>query len=607
MSDLAATLVNDFNIAPDDVQKALQFQQRNGGRLEQILVRMGAFSTELLPAYYAQLLGLPLLSDDVFQQLLDNDNWPAASRQQFSAEQFLALTNRHWLPVYSPLFAKEAANQKPAQVATATTTASETATTAVTESQAQGQIQGNAQGQAQAELCLLSPQPAEVEGLELLTLHFGDNLPKLQVCTEEQYTLLKERLSNEPEQNHNADLSLLEEDRLRELASEAPTVNLLNNLIAKGLRRRASDMHIEPWKGRGRVRYRIDGVLQEADIIPLNLLLPVVTRLKLLSKMDIAEKRRPQDGKIEMRVDGRSVDIRVSALPVGEGESVVMRFLLQDALSYDIKTLGIEPDIEAQLLNDLQATSGVILMTGPTGSGKTTSLYSFLSRRNEPGVKIITIEDPVEYQLDGINQVQVQGDIGFTFANALRSVVRQDPDIIMVGEIRDNETAGIALQSALTGHLVFSTLHTNDAPSAYTRLLDLGVEPFLLSAAVKVVLAQRLVRKLCPHCSVPDVDAAEKVQHLKLNWLAAQQQLSPNYRKAHGCEHCGNTGYRGRVAIIEYLRCDNDLRELLGSSNFLSEAAKLNRERGYRNLLEDGTLKAMRGETSLEEVIRVAG
>ncbi|WP_449361313.1 GspE/PulE family protein [Alishewanella longhuensis] len=280
---------------------------------------------------------------------------------------------------------------------------------------------------------------------------------------------------------------------------------------------------------------------------------------------------------------------------------------MQDALSYDIKTLGIEPDIEAQLLNDLQATSGVILMTGPTGSGKTTSLYSFLSRRNEPGVKIITIEDPVEYQLDGINQVQVQGDIGFTFANALRSVVRQDPDIIMVGEIRDNETAGIALQSALTGHLVLSTLHTNDAPFAYTRLLDLGVEPFLLSAAVKVVLAQRLVRKLCPHCSVPDSDAAEKVQHLKLSWLAAQQQISPNYRKPHGCEHCGNTGYRGRVAIIEYLRCDNALRELLGSSNFLSEAAKLNRDRGYRNLLEDGTLKAMRGETSLEEVIRVAG
>ncbi|CAM5225684.1 hypothetical protein ALON55S_07928 [Alishewanella longhuensis] len=207
-------------------------------------------------------------------------------------------------------------------MATATTTASETATTAVTESQAQGQIQGK----AQAELCLLSPQPAEVEGLELLTLHFGDNLPQLQVCTDEQYTLLKERLSNEPEHNHNADLSVLEEDRLRELASEAPTVSLLNNLIAKGLRRRASDMHIEPWKGRGRVRYRIDGVLQEADIIPLNLLLPVVTRLKLLSKMDIAEKRRPQDGKIEMRVDARSVDIRVSALPVGEGESVVMRF-----------------------------------------------------------------------------------------------------------------------------------------------------------------------------------------------------------------------------------------------------------------------------------------
>ncbi|MEE2001518.1 GspE/PulE family protein [Alkalimonas sp. MEB108] len=565
MSELTATLMESFHIPAEDVQKALQYQQRNGGRLEQILVRMGAFSTELLPAYYARLLQLSLLSDSQYQQLLDDTDWPARTRQQLSSQQLHALLEKHWLPVYASC------------------------------------LNGD------TTLTLLSASPAEIDGLERVSLLFGDDLPAMLVATEEQCLQLQQRLQDEPSQSSDGDLSLLEEDRLRELASEAPTVNLLNNLIAKGLRRRASDMHIEPWKGKGRVRYRIDGVLQEADSIPMNLLLPVVTRLKLLSKMDIAEKRRPQDGKIEMRVDGRSVDIRVSALPVGEGESVVMRFLLQDALSYDIGTLGIEPDIEQLLLQDLQATSGVILMTGPTGSGKTTSLYSFLSRRNEPGVKIITIEDPVEYQLDGINQVHVQSEIGFTFANALRSVVRQDPDIIMVGEIRDKETAGIALQSALTGHLVFSTLHTNDAPSAYTRLLDLGVEPFLLSAAVKVVLAQRLVRQLCSHCSVPDAAAAEKAALLGLDWLATQQGISPDYRKAHGCEHCNHTGYRGRVAIIEYLRCDNDLRALLGHSNFLSEAARLNRERGFRNLLEDGALKAMRGQTSLEEVLRVAG
>lgn len=565
MENIEYFLTSQCQVSIDDYQKALTYQKRNGGRLEQILSRMGALSSEFLPGYYSVLLNCETVTETQFQHVLSSkDEWQSLIKQALNPVVLQQLLENKWIPVALVLDSKS--------------------------------------------LLFWSAEPVHMHGLEMLQHDHPELKFLLQIITEEQatqlYSLYEELSEQLPE---TADLTIIEENRLRELASEAPTVNLLNNLIAKGLRRRASDMHIEPWKGRGRVRYRIDGVLQEADTIPLNTLLPVVTRLKLLSKMDIAEKRRPQDGKIEMRVDGRTVDIRVSALPVGEGESVVMRFLLQDALSYDIKTLGIEADIEQQLLNDLQSTSGVILMTGPTGSGKTTSLYSFLSRRNEPGVKIITIEDPIEYQLDGINQVQVQSDIGFTFANALRSVVRQDPDIIMVGEIRDNETAGIALQSALTGHLVFSTLHTNDAPSAYTRLLDLGVEPFLLSAAVKVVLAQRLVRQLCTHCSIPDNSAAEKIHHLGLNWLAEKHNISLDYRQAHGCEHCNHTGYRGRLAIIEYLRCDNELRELLGHSNFLSEAANLNRQRGYRNLLEDGALKAMRGQTSLEEVLRVAG
>lgn len=555
-------LVDTFKVPYEEVQKAVQFQQRNGGCLEQILVRMGSLSSESLPAYYASVFALEQLSDLQFQTLLSDNSWAQQLANMYTATQLQELKKLNWLPV--------SLTDTPAPV-----------------------------------LTMLTSLPSETGALDYLRSLFPAHEPNIIICSEEQLNSLAKQLINEAEDSGG--LSMLEEDRLREMASEAPTVNLLNNLIAKGLRRRASDMHIEPFKQKGRVRYRIDGVLHEADLIPANMLLPVITRLKLLSKMDIAEKRRPQDGKIELRVDGKEVDIRVSALPVGEGESVVMRFLLQGSLSYDITALGIEQDIEQALLQDIKATSGVILLTGPTGSGKTTSLYSFLSILNEPSVKIITIEDPIEYQLDGINQVQVQSDIGHTFANALRSVVRQDPDVIMVGEIRDNETASIALQSALTGHLVFSTLHTNDAPGAYTRLLDLGVEPFLLSAAVKVVVAQRLVRKLCAHCNEPDNQAAALVSQLHLQQLAERYAVTPDYRKAKGCEKCGHTGYSGRIAIIEYLRCDNDLRQFLGRPDFLSAAAALNKQKGFRNLLEDGILKAMQGKTTVAEVLRVAG
>lgn len=566
MVDVETLLTQELHVSPEEVQKASLYQQRHGGRLEQILVRMGALSSELLPQYYTQVFAVPLISADELAVVTERDDF-VQILQEAVPEQLRQTWQRVGLYPINP----------------------------------QQLLASN-----DAAMTLACLNPTDVGAMDVLASY--DERPiELRICTEEQMALVEQASKLDVNNDTGVDLSLLEEDRLRELASEAPTVNLLNNLIAKGLRRRASDMHLEPWKGKGRVRYRVDGVLHDADLIPARMLLPVVTRLKLLANMDIAEKRRPQDGKIDIRVDGRNVDIRVSAMPVGEGESVVMRFLLQDSLSYDVGALGIEPDIEAKLMDDIQSTSGVVLMTGPTGSGKTTSLYSFLTRRNEPGVKIITIEDPVEYQLDGINQVQVQADIGYTFAKALRTVVRQDPDIIMVGEIRDHETASIALQSALTGHLVFSTLHTNDAASAYTRLLDLGVEEFLLSAAVKVVLAQRLARKLCPHCKVPDTDAAKTAGKLNLQWLCDTFNVSPNYHKAVGCDHCGHTGYLGRVAIIEYLKCDDELTALLGKPDFLQAAAKLNRQRGSRSLLEDGMLKAMRGETSVAEVMRVAG
>ena len=432
--------------------------------------------------------------------------------------------------------------------------------------------------------------------------------PALRLLSPDDFDTLNTRLGREKGDAKLDGLSLLEEDKLRELASEAPTVNLLNSLIAKALRRNASDMHIEPQGGRARVRFRIDGVLHEIESIPSAMVLPVITRLKILAAMDIAERRRPQDGKIELRIGGEEVDIRVSALPLGEGgESAVLRFLRKAALVYDMSRLGISPDIEARILEDLAVTSGVVLMTGPTGSGKTTSLYTFLSRINNPDVKIITLEDPVEYQLAGVNQVQVQPDIGFDFARGLRSIVRQDPDIIMVGEIRDRETASVAMQSALTGHLVFSTVHTNDAPSAFTRLLDLGVEEFLLNAALRSIVAQRLARRLC-ECSVPHPDHEHLMQRYELAALAERAKLkNPRLRQSAGCDQCGHTGYRGRMAIVEYLRCDDAIASMEKGERFIAEARAHMRATGGRSLLEDGLLKALSGDTTVEEVFRVAG
>jgi general secretion pathway protein E len=302
------------------------------------------------------------------------------------------------------------------------------------------------------------------------------------------------------------------------------------------------------------------------------------------------------------------LDIRVSALPLQEGESVVMRLLRKDSISYSFDSLDLPPDTKAAISADLARTTGVILMTGPTGSGKTTSLYTFLSHLNQPGVKIITLEDPVEYQLPGLNQVQVRPEIDFDFNAGLRSIVRQDPDVIMVGEIRDQETCRIALQAALTGHLVFSTVHTNDAASAFTRLLDLGVPEYLLNAALLSVMAQRLVRRLCQDCSVPSDSQRDIVDEYQLSGLISRFNVDqPQLRKAVGCESCNHTGYRGRIAIIEYLQVEDRLKVIPKDDQFLSSARQLNAERGFRSLIEDGMLRALQGETTPEEVARVCG
>jgi general secretion pathway protein E len=309
-----------------------------------------------------------------------------------------------------------------------------------------------------------------------------------------------------------------------------------------------------------------------------------------------------------MRIANQELDIRVSALPLNDGESIVLRFLLKESIKYDMSILGLSSDTQQLIQQDLKKTTGVILLTGPTGSGKTTTLYTFLNELNNPDVKIITLEDPVEYQLDGVNQVQVNPDIGFDFAAGIRSIVRQDPDIIMVGEIRDAETARIALQSALTGHLVFSTVHTNDAASAYTRLLDLGVEEFLLNAALVSVVAQRLARRLCPKCAAPADNGEELMAKYPLKNIAKNAGLSDiTIKKAVGCEHCNHSGYKGRIAINEYLRCDDTIKEIPKNDQFINKARAHNSELKRRNLMEDGFYKIVTGVTTIEEVLRVAG
>lgn len=553
MSNVSSVLAQHFHISQSDLDKALGFQRKYGGRLETILVNMGSLSEDALPRYYALVLQLDMLDDNEFR-LIDAPLLRAAAlNSQLSQHGWFLLTD------------------------------------------AEQQVTG-------AVTC----DPLSAEANQLLAQQ-GLEL-KVKVISEAQFGLLKQLFDQNDNLSADAEeLSDVEEDRLRELAGEAPTVNLLNSLISRALKARSSDMHLEPIQGRYRVRFRIDGVLQEADWIPPRMRLPVASRLKILSGMDIAEKRRPQDGKISMRISNEDLDIRVSTLPLHDGESIVMRFLRQDAIKYDMDVLGLAADIEQAIREDIKKTAGVILLTGPTGSGKTTSLYTFLNAINDQTVKIITLEDPVEYQIEGINQVQVQSAIGFDFAAGLRSIVRQDPDIIMLGEIRDKETAQIAMQSALTGHLVFSTVHTNDAPSAYTRLLDLGAEEYLLNAAIVSIIAQRLVRKLCTHCCQPADDAAELIKSYHLDQLASRYQLPVTLYQAVGCEHCAHSGYRGRVAIIEYLRCDESIKALPKDENFPMHARKLNEQRGGRTLMQDGLLKAIRGQTTVDEVIRVAG
>jgi general secretion pathway protein E len=392
-------------------------------------------------------------------------------------------------------------------------------------------------------------------------------------------------------------------EQLRDRASEAPVIRLVNLIIQHAVELRASDIHVEPFESRLKVRYRIDGVLQETEAPPVQLSPAVISRIKLMARLNIAERRLPQDGRIEMRVQGNDLDIRVSTVPTMHGESVVLRLLNRENVVLDFAALGFSEQPLQRLQSVLHIPHGVLLVTGPTGSGKTTTLYTALNSLNTSESKLITVEDPVEYQLEGVNQIHVKPSIGLTFASALRSIVRQDPDVIMVGEMRDLETARICIQSALTGHLVLSTLHTNDAPSSVTRLLEMGVEDYLLTSTLNAVLAQRLVRKLCTQCREAYQPLPEMLRELHLERLAGGQPVT--LYRPKGCSACNGTGYHGRIAIIEVLVLSDAIRRLIlqhADAGALRQAA---REEGMLSMYEDGCLKALDGTTNIEEVLRV--
>ncbi|HOW62063.1 MAG TPA: type II secretion system ATPase GspE, partial [Candidatus Contendobacter sp.] len=390
---------------------------------------------------------------------------------------------------------------------------------------------------------------------------------------------------------------------LKDLASEAPVIRLVNLMIARAVESRASDIHIEPFENRLKVRYRVDGVLREVESPPSRLSAAVISRIKIMAKLNIAERRLPQDGRIQLRAQGKEIDLRVSTVPTLWGESVVMRILDKASVVLDFEVLGFGPRTLKRFREVLELPNGILLVTGPTGSGKTTTLYTALQTLNTPERKILTVEDPVEYQLEGINQIQVKPQINLNFANALRAIVRQDPDVIMIGEMRDLETASIAVQSALTGHLVLSTLHTNDAAGSITRLLDMGVEDYLLTSTISGILAQRLVRLLCTQCRQPHPALPELVEEMRLQRFSKAREII--LYKPVGCEQCGGTGYRGRAAIMEFLVMSDPLRRMVLKHADATELQAEAQKEGMDTMYEDGLRKAVAGLTTIEEVLRV--
>ena len=428
--------------------------------------------------------------------------------------------------------------------------------------------------------------PTEIQ--DALERFFGEGISQLEKIVDDVDDL-----------NENYD----DVEHLKDLASEAPVIRLVNLIISRAVEARASDIHVEPFEKVLKVRYRVDGVLQEIESPPRALAPAVISRIKIISKLDIAEKRIPQDGRLKMRILGKEIDFRVSTVPTLYGESVVLRLLDKESISIiELSSLGMNPHVEKDFQHLIKNPHGILLVSGPTGSGKTTTLYASLNLLNDSKKKILTVENPVEYQLEGINQVHVNEKVGLNFASGLKTMMRQDPDIIMVGEIRDTETAEVSIQASLTGHLVLSTIHTNDAPGAVNRLLDMGIDDYLLVSTLLGVLGQRLVRKICDDCQQsysPEVGFHKHIYKL------VDDPTEVKFFRGAGCKNCGGTGYRGRRGIYELFVLDDEIRQLIMQKPDITQLRGLARKRGMRLLRDDGWTKVLNGTTSVEELFRV--
>jgi general secretion pathway protein E len=546
-------LVAQGLVACAEIERALAFQRQYGGRLGAVLVRMGALSEDALLPVLARQLDMPLLGAEEL----------AAQAQPMRDTAAGAGLARDWL-LAQELVLWEAAD---------------------------------------GVLHCVARNPLDSGLREAVAAAFPGHASTWHLARSQDLEAMLRLLQEEGAAGGKDDIA-----HLRELAEEAPVVELLNGLLSGAADEAASDIHLEPGEQRFVVRYRIDGVLQPHLDLPRARMDALVSRIKLVSGLDIAERRLPQDGRISVRVSGAELDVRVSVIPCALGESVVMRLLPKERAQLQLAHLGMEADHLAQFARTAAQPHGIILITGPTGSGKSTTLYAALDGLNDRSRKIVTVEDPVEFQMRGVVQIQTHSEIGYDFARALRAILRHDPDVIMIGEMRDAETAEIAVQSALTGHLVLSTLHTNDAASAFSRLLDMGLEPFLVASSVRAVGAQRLVRKLCACARPAALDAP--LEHLarELRERCAQLLTEPaQWRAAAGCAQCRGTGYRGRLGIYEFISVNEGLQQAIMRRASAAEVAQLARADGNRSLREDGLVKAWRGLTSVDEVLRVTG
>ena len=548
-------LLLDRRLAAEaDIERALALQEQVGGRLGSVLTRLGALSEDVLLQVLSAQLELPVLGQDV----------PLPDVALVRATASLAPAGLDWSLDQQVLLWVDDAGA----------------------------------------LWCAARDPIHPGLADGLRHAFPGRDVRFALCRAQDLERLLDAVARSAAEETSAGTDV---DHLREMAEEAPVVELVNNLLAQAVEQRASDIHLEPQERDFAVRFRIDGVLHTRLNLPRQRYDAVASRLKLISGMDIAERRLPQDGRLSARVGGQEMDVRMSALPGVHGESIVMRLLPKERRELGLERLGFEQDHLALLREWTSEAHGIVLVTGPTGSGKSTTLYGALAPANDGRKKIKTLEDPVELQNTGNTQVQAHSDIGLSFANALRSILRQDPDVIMIGEIRDLETAEIAVQAALTGHLVMSTLHTNDAISAFTRLIDMGVEPFLVATPVRAVQAQRLVRRLCPACSRAATMPRAIAQEIGTVAERVLGDRPVDWREPVGCPACMGTGYRGRLGIYEMVPVTEAMQELIVQRASINEMKALARAQGHRTLREDGLLKAWQGQTTLEEVLRVTG